>query len=110
MSSTSSNSWLALLDEMKQRLHPRPIKLVTAIGSEDAFRNAFEDFGTSHREIETTRLLVRLSFSFENIITFGEAVAGPVPYLESGALTSFVWGVSFALIEVNSLQPLCKSV
>ena len=110
MSSKSSDSWLALLDEKRQHLPQRASILVPAVGSEDAFRKAFEDIGKSHKEKYTPRLLVRLSPSFENIIAFAEAVAVPVPDLQSEALASFVWGISFALIKATSPQPLWESV
>ena len=102
MSRSSSDSWLALLDEKTQRLHQRASRTVSAVKDEKDFRNAFEVIAKSHHEKHTTRLLVRLSPSFENIIIFAETVAGPVPDLSSNALTSFVWGISLALIKVNS--------
>ena len=101
MSSASSDSWLALLDEKIQRFHERASKVISSVRNENAFRTAFEDIGKILKEKYTPRLLVRLSPSFENIITFAEAVAEPIPNLPTDALTSMVWGVSFAAIKVS---------
>ena len=102
MSSASSDSWLALLTEKTQCFHERISNVVSSIRNEKAFRTAFEDLGQRVKEKFVARLLHRLSPSFDNITTFVEAVATPIPNLPEDSLSSMVWGVSFAAIKVRS--------
>ena len=101
MSSTSSASWIAFLEEKKLLLHQQGCTIIPDIRNEDGFRIAFEDLGKQHHEKYTPRLLVRLFPSFENIIAFAGAVAKPVPDLHSDALTSLVWAISFAATKAS---------
>jgi hypothetical protein len=100
MSNSPSASWINLIKKKKRLFLQQGCKVICGIGNEDALRTAFEKLCRQNRVKYTPRLLVKLSPSFENIITFAEAVVESVTHLPSDELKALVWGVSFAAIMV----------
>jgi hypothetical protein len=104
MSGGPGTTWLGLLDDKKSQLIDLGYEKSSTVGSEAAFRTAFESICRKYREKFPTRLLANLLGSYGNIITFANAVGGAAQKVSPKSpnrMAALVWGASFATVEVS---------
>ena len=101
---TSSASWLSLLDAKNSKLSEEGCKIDKSTRDEVSFVTAFEKLCTEKKENSPVHFIHPLVYSCKKIHPFIEAIAPQIPGLSASALKGFVWGATYSVIEASPLE------
>ena len=110
MSSSSSASWLTLLDDKTSEVEEKGCDLCHQVNDERTFRNALEAISKQYKDNKDIhREQSRLIPSFYTVRAFTKAVAHPIDNLTGNDLEALIWSVSIVAIEVTMSECLARS-
>ena len=98
---SSSESWLSLLETAQSKLDDQECKAKATISDEASFREEFKSLCLRRKVHDPVQFSTPLVDSFACIFAFAEDVAKGLPGLGQDRLKTIIWYSSFAIIKVS---------